>query len=200
MANVTQRHPGRRPSRPSGGEASAPPPVPPSVRAAFALWITAVVAGFFETVLMVGGLLAEGDTSAGELAGGLLLRMAVFSAAVLVAVQLRRGRNWARLTLAVGLGVFGTLSLVIEPLRWLADGHSPGDALRDLGAVDVLFGASRVLHLSAVLGAMVLMFRPTANAWFRARSARSERETRSVRSAPSVRSTRSTRSTERGKR
>ncbi|GAA3143185.1 hypothetical protein ACFQ0X_09270 [Streptomyces rectiviolaceus] len=190
MANGTQRHPehpeaeppgssarpeSRRPlpssrtsggaSRPGGGESSAPPPV----HAAFALWITAVVAGFFETVLMVGGLLADGDTSAGEIAGGLLLRMTVFSAAVLVAVQLRRGRNWARLTLAVGLGVLGTLSLVIEPVRWLAD-HPLGDAFRDLGAVDVLFGASRVLHLSAVLGATVLMFRPTANAWFRARS------------------------------
>ncbi|MER5253545.1 hypothetical protein [Streptomyces sp. NPDC002855] len=143
---------------------------PPPVLAAFALWITAVVAGFFETVLMVGGLMADGDTSAGEIAGGLLLRMAVFSAAVLVAVQLRRGRNWARLTLAMGLGVLGTLSLVVEPVRWLAD-HPLGDAFRDLGAVDVLFGASRVLHLSAVLAATALMFRPTANAWFRARSA-----------------------------
>ncbi|MGW7074300.1 hypothetical protein [Streptomyces sp. NPDC054866] len=167
MTYGTQRHPGHRPSRPSGGEASAPP----HVRAAFALWITAVVAGFFETVLVVGGLLSGGDTSAGEVAGGVLLRMTVFSAAVLVAVQLRRGRNWARLTLAVGLGVLGTLSLVSEPLRWLAGGHTLGDAFRDLKAVDVLFGASRVLHLSAVLGAMVLMFRPTANAWFRARSA-----------------------------
>ncbi|WP_371526335.1 hypothetical protein OG302_09315 [Streptomyces sp. NBC_01283] len=165
MAHGTQRRP-LPSSRSSGGGTSAPPPV----HAAFALWITAVVAGFFETVLMVGGLISEGDTSAGELAGGLLLRMAVFSAAVLVAVQLRRGRNWARLTLAVGLGVLGTLSLVVEPLRWLADGHDLGDAFRDLGVVDVLFGASRVLHLSAVLTATVLMFRPTANAWFRARS------------------------------
>jgi hypothetical protein len=177
-AHGKQRHPGRplphsRNSRNSrnfltrGVEPSAPPPV----HAAFALWITAVVAGFFETVLMVATMLSDGDTSAGEIAGGLLLRMAVFSAAVLVAVQLRRGRNWARLALAVGLGVFGTLSLVIEPVRWLADGDSLGDAFHDLGAVDVLFGASRVLHLSAVLTAMVLMFRPTANAWFRARSA-----------------------------
>lgn len=181
MANATQKHPGHRPARPGGGgggggEHSAPPPV----HAAFALWITAVVAGFFETVLMAGALVADGDTSAGELAGGLLLRMAVFSAAVLTAVQLRRGRNWARLTLAVGLGVLGTLSLVIEPLRWLADGHSLGDAVRDLGAVDVLFGASRVLHLSAVLVATILMFRPTSNAWFRSRSAGTTRSGRST--------------------
>ncbi|MFE6160280.1 hypothetical protein ACFQ7F_15365 [Streptomyces sp. NPDC056486] len=168
MANGTQRNPGHRERTRSGsGEPAAPPPV----HAAFALWITAVVAGLFETVLMVGRLVADGDTSAGELAGGLLLRMTVFSAAVLLAVQLRRGRNWARLTLAVGLGVLGTLSLVIEPVRWLADGHTLGDAFRDLGAVDVLFGASRVLHLSAVLGATVLMFGPTANAWFRVRAA-----------------------------
>jgi hypothetical protein len=144
------------------------PTAPPPVHAAFALWITAVVAGFFETVLAVGGLIADGDASAGEIAGGLLLRMAVFSVAVLCAVQLRRGRNWARLALALGLGVLGTLSLVIGPVQWLADGHSPGDALQDLDVVDALFGASRVLHLSAVLTAMVLMFRPSANAWFRA--------------------------------
>ncbi|WP_409060605.1 hypothetical protein [Streptomyces sp. SYP-A7185] len=194
MANGTQRrpeHPGHpepppghgvlsgsgRP-RPSARTGGGEPPAPPPVHAAFALWITAVVAGFFEAALMTGRLLSEGDTTAGELAGGLLLRMAVFSAAVLVAVQMRRGRNWARLTLAVGLGVFFTLSLVIEPLRWLADGHSPGDALGELGVVDVLFGASRVLHLSAVLAALALMFRPTANSWFRARSTRPTRSGR----------------------
>ncbi|MGW5862978.1 hypothetical protein ACWFRJ_12495 [Streptomyces sp. NPDC055239] len=171
--------------RPGGGEPAAPPPV----HAAFALWITAVVAGFFETVLMVGRLIAEDGTSAGEIAGGLLLRMTVFSAAVLLAVQLRRGRNWARLTLAAGLGVIGTLSLVIEPVRWLADGHTLGDAFRDLGAVDVLLGASRVLHLSAVLGAMVLMFLPTANAWFRTRPTFVARPTFRARSTSGARST-----------
>ncbi|MFG2497725.1 hypothetical protein ACGFSB_05845 [Streptomyces sp. NPDC048441] len=175
MPYETRRRPGHSratgSSRPTGGEPVTPPPV----EAAFALWITAVAAGVAESVLAVGRLIADGDTTAGEIAGGLLLRMAVFSAAVLIAVQLRRGRNWARLTLAVGLGVFGTLSLVIGPVEWLADGHSPADVFRDPGVLDVLFGASRVLHLSAVLGATVLMFRPTANAWFRARSAENRR-------------------------
>lgn len=166
MANATRRRPGHT------GHKADEPAAPQAVHAAFALWITAVAAGVFETVLAVAGLIADGDTSAGEIAGGLLLRMTVFSAAVLIAVQLRRGRNWARLTLAVVLGLFGTLSLVIGPVQWLADGHSPADAFTDLGVVDALFGASRVLHMSAVLGAMVLMFRPAANAWFRARPAK----------------------------
>ncbi|MEV8019930.1 hypothetical protein AB0O76_26980 [Streptomyces sp. NPDC086554] len=160
-------HPKPMRSRPArGAEPSAPPPV----HTAFALWITAVAAGVFEMVLAVGGLIADGDTTAGEMAGGLLLRMTVFSVAVLLAVQLRRGRNWARWVLAVGLGGFGTLSLVVGPVQWLADGHSPLDAFRDLGVVDALFGASRVLHLSAVLGALVLMFVPAANTWFKEQS------------------------------
>ncbi|MCX4671345.1 hypothetical protein OG453_32470 [Streptomyces sp. NBC_01381] len=160
-------HPKPMRSRPvRGGEPSAPPPV----HTAFALWITAVAAGVFEMVLAVGGLIADGDTTAGEIAGGLVVRMTVFSAAVLLAVQLRRGRNWARWVLAVGLGGFGTASLVVGPVQWLADGHAPLDAFRDLGVVDALFGASRVLHLSAVLGALVLMFVPAANAWFKASS------------------------------
>ncbi|QUI34828.1 MULTISPECIES: hypothetical protein [Streptomyces] len=142
-------------------------PAPDVVRGAFALWLTAVAAGVFETVLAMVRALTEADASTGGLAAGLALRVAVYSAAVLVAVRMRRGANWARLALAGVLGVLGTLSLVIEPVRWLADGHTPGEAFRHLDAVDVLFGASRVLHLAAVLAAVTLMFRPAANTWFK---------------------------------
>lgn len=142
-------------------------PAPDVVRGAFALWLTAVAAGVFETVLAMVRTLTEADASTGGLAAGLALRVAVYSAAVLVAVRMRRGANWARLALAGVLGVLGTLSLVIEPVRWLADGHTSGEAFRQLDAVDVLFGGSRVLHLAAVLAAVTLMFRPAANAWFR---------------------------------
>ncbi|MFJ2768782.1 hypothetical protein [Streptomyces sp. NPDC087300] len=142
------------------------PPAPTAVRAAFALWLTAVAAGVFETVLAVAGAAADG--SADGIAFGLALRLAVFSAAVLVAVRMRRGAGWARLALTGGLGVLGTLSLVIGPVQWLADGHALADVFRDLDVLDVLFGASRVLHLAAVLTAVAFMFRPAANAWFRA--------------------------------
>ncbi|MGH4029019.1 hypothetical protein ACQB60_08820 [Actinomycetota bacterium Odt1-20B] len=154
----------RPPYDPLGADA---PPAPAPVHAAFVLWLVAVAAGVFETAVAVVDRATGADGSLGALAGGVALRMAVFSAAVLLAVQLRRGRNWARCALAVGLGVFGTLSLLIGPVQWLADGHDIGDTVTDLSVADVLFGASRVLHLAAVLTAVVLMFRPAANAYFK---------------------------------
>ncbi|WP_447041313.1 hypothetical protein [Streptomyces sp. DSM 118878] len=164
---MTQTSPRTQSHRYSPALADGERPAPDVVRAAFALWLTAVAAGVFETVLAVVRTLTEADAATGGLAAGLALRVAVYSAAVLVTVRMLRGANWARLTLTGALGVFGTLSLVVEPVRWLADGHSLGEALRHLDAVDVLFGGSRVLHLAAVLAAVALMFRPAANAWFR---------------------------------
>ncbi len=55
---------------------------------------------------------------------GAFLRLVVFAVVGVLIAYLRRGRNWARLSLAVLLGVFGTLSLVIGPIEWLAAGHS----------------------------------------------------------------------------
>ncbi|MGV9310499.1 hypothetical protein ACWDLG_44690, partial [Nonomuraea sp. NPDC003727] len=51
-------------------------------------------------------------SSSSTLAGGLAFRLAVFAGAVALAASLRRGHNWARIALALTLGVFGTLSLV----------------------------------------------------------------------------------------
>ncbi|MEU5682708.1 hypothetical protein [Streptomyces venezuelae] len=124
------------------------PPAPGPVRAAFALWLTAAAAGVFMTA-------ADGL----PLLPFLPLHMAVCSAAVLVAVRMRRGDRWARWVLACVLGATGTLSLT----AWA--GASPG---WPPGFADVLAGAGCVLHLASALTATVLMFRPAANAWFRA--------------------------------
>ncbi|MGW0754292.1 hypothetical protein [Streptomyces sp. NPDC002587] len=136
---------------------------PTEVRTAFALWLTAVAAGAFETALMLGRVPAD------EIGTGLVVRLTVFTAAVLVALRMRSGARWARLALAVGLGVLGSASLVVEPLRYLLDGGSPADALSRADALDLVFGASRTLHLATVLTAVALMFRPAANAYFRGR-------------------------------
>ncbi|WP_405437316.1 hypothetical protein OG373_09085 [Streptomyces avidinii] len=134
---------------------------PATVRAAFALWVTAVAAGAFETALMVGREPAD------AIGVGLAVRLAVFTAAVLVAVRMRRGAGWARITLAVGLGILGTASLVVEPLGYLIDGGSLGDALARADTLEWAFGMSRTIHLAAVLTAVALMFLPTANRYFR---------------------------------
>ncbi|MDF2708816.1 MAG: hypothetical protein K0R62_4468 [Nonomuraea muscovyensis] len=149
---------------------AAPADPPPVVRTAAMLWLFAVAAGAFEATLMVAGALADG-AALGELLPGIAFRLAVFTAAVLLALRMRAGANWARWTLGVTLGVFGTLSLVVEPARWLLDGGSLGAALAEAGVVDWVFMGSRSLHLLAVLGAVTLMFQPRANAYYRERRA-----------------------------
>ncbi|MEV7194775.1 hypothetical protein AB0N81_23635 [Streptomyces sp. NPDC093510] len=144
------------------------PPAPAPVRAAFALWLTAVASGVFGTALAV-----VGETSAASgalrLTGGLLFRMALFSAAVLVAVRMRRGARWARWALTGGLGLLGATALAAtRPDRWPTGPRALGEAVADAGAVDVLSGAGLVLQLAAALTATALLFHPAANAWFRA--------------------------------
>ncbi|MEV4535269.1 hypothetical protein AB0J82_15700 [Asanoa sp. NPDC049518] len=131
---------------------------PAAVRAAFVMWLLAVAAGAFETILAV----ANGEAGSAAVVG-VTIRAAVFVAALLVAFQMRSGKRWARLVLTIGLGFFGTLSLVVDPVLWLLDGNSLSDALANVSA----FGISRAVHVAAVLAGCVLMFVSSANAYFR---------------------------------
>ncbi|GGY42338.1 hypothetical protein [Streptomyces tanashiensis] len=173
MSHVAQHAPSGHPaslartrSRQSGSLAPCAP-----VRGAFALWVTAVAAGVFETVLAVARMVGDGSGSGGEIAIGLAIRLPVFAAALLIALRMRSGRAWARITLTLALGVAGTASMVVQPIRALVQGRSLGAAFEEAGAMDIAFGASRALHVAAVLTAVVLMFLPTANAYFRAHRA-----------------------------
>ncbi len=151
---------------PAPPDGHAPPAPPAPVRIACALWVTAVAAGVFEAALAVGRYLAGGSDSAAEIAVGLAVRLPVFTAALLVALHMRRGHGWARTVLTLGLGVVGTASMVIEPIQALAQGRTLGTELAEAGAMDLLFGASRATHVAAVLSAVVLMFLPAANDYF----------------------------------
>nr|WSW42895.1 hypothetical protein OG296_07055 [Streptomyces sp. NBC_01001] len=142
---------------------------PQAVRTAHTLWLTAVAAGAFETALAVGRTAADGTASVSGIGIGLAVRLTVFTAAVLIARRMRAGAGWARTTLAVGLGILGTASMVAEPLGHLLDGGSISAALGRADALDWLFGASRTIHVAAVLTAVALMFRPAANGYFRKR-------------------------------
>lgn len=148
------------------------PTAPGAVRTATALWFVAIGAGVFEAVLAVTGLLADGSATLPEIVVGIGVRLTVFAVAAFMAVRVRQGRNWARIALALILGVFGTLSLVIEPIRWLLAGNSIGQAITEADAMTMAFAGSRVVHLAAVLSAVALMFVPAANAFFRSTSSR----------------------------
>ena len=69
--------------------------------------------------------------------------------------------------MAVLYGGFGTLSLVIWPVTWLAEGGSLADAVAGADLGSVLFAASRLVHLAAIITALILMFHPAANAYVR---------------------------------
>ena len=141
------------------------PGVPRAVQTAFALWLVAVGAGVAETIVRVVDSLAAG---AGAGAGGVLVRVIVYSAVIYVATRMRSGKRWARGTLAIALGVVGTLSLVIDPISWLAAGNSLREVFAEADLLFAFVAPIRVVHLAAVIGALVYMYRPAANRYFRA--------------------------------
>jgi len=58
--------------------------------------------------------------------------------------------------------------VVIGPITWLAEGGSLADAIAAADLGSVLFAASRLVHLGAIIAAMILMFHPAANVYIRA--------------------------------
>jgi hypothetical protein len=139
------------------------PGVPREVRVSFLLWLTAVAMGVVETVIRVLYSLSGGPDSS-----GLLIRVVVYTAAVYVIAQMCSGKGWARLTLAVLLGGIGTLSLVVDPISWLAAGNSLGEVFAQSDPLFYFVAPIRAVHLAAVIAALVFMFLPAANTYFRA--------------------------------
>jgi hypothetical protein len=141
------------------------PGVPWEVQASFLLWLTAVAAGVVETVIRViysyvgpGG---EADAT------GVVIRAIVYAVAVYIIAQMRLGKRWARLALAVLLGGIGTLSLVVDPISWLAAGNSLREVFVQADLLFYTVAPIRIVHLAAVVAALVLMFLPAANDYFR---------------------------------
>jgi hypothetical protein len=131
--------------------------VPAAVQLSVLLWLGAIGAGAAEALVHL--LLPQPPT-----VPDLAARFGVYAVLAVLVLALRTGRNAARWTVAVLLGVLGTASLVVEPVAWLLAGGSPGLFLVTADAPALLAAALRVAHLVAVISALVLMFRPTANA------------------------------------
>jgi hypothetical protein len=159
---------------------SPPPGVPKEVQASFLLWLTAVAAGVLETIIRVVDALLVGSASGsgGEAdlisaISNVVIRVIVYTLVVYIITRMRLGKRWARVTLAVLLGAIGTLSLVIDPISWLAGGNSLSEVFTEANLLFFLIAPIRTIHLAAVIAALVFMFLPVANTYFRgSRSAR----------------------------
>lgn len=132
--------------------------MPPEIRAALLLWLTALV------VLEAGlGLVAGRDG----------LRLVVIALATVLTIRMAAGRNWARHTLAVVFGLGTTPWLAAGAWWWLTGDAPVSSAIADVigadpgGLTSVLVAASVIAHVSAVAAALVYMYRPAANAYFR---------------------------------
>jgi hypothetical protein len=134
-------------------------PAPDPVRLSILLWLTAIGAGAAEALVY---LLQPEPPTVAQLGA----RFGIYAVLTALVLSLRTGRNAVRWALAVLLGGFGTASLVIDPVTWLLDGGSPAAFLAAADAPTLVGAGLRVVHIVAVLGALVLMFRPSANTWF----------------------------------
>jgi hypothetical protein len=153
---------------------SPPQGVPKEVQASFLLWLTAVAAGVLETIIRVIDALAMGwasgsggETDVTGVISGVVIRVIIYTLVVYIITRMRLGKRWARLTLAVLLGGIGTLSLVIDPISWLAGGNSLSEVFTEANLLFFLIAPIRTVHLVAVVSALALMFLPAANTYFR---------------------------------
>ncbi|MGH4017326.1 MAG: hypothetical protein ACRDSL_26055, partial [Pseudonocardiaceae bacterium] len=150
-------------------------PRPKEVDLSFWLWVTSFVLGLVGLVFFVGEFDTIRDAAVDEarrqtqreggaideaqlesitatiLVIGVIIGVLLSAVQLLIAFFMRKGRNWARIVLAVigGLGVLsGFYSLTTESGGQLA---------------------LTVVSLIVVIGAIVTMFLPGANPWFRPR-------------------------------
>jgi hypothetical protein len=101
----------------------------------------------------------------------LILRLVAYSVLLTAAWWMWRGHNAARWFLTLVFGVFGTVSLVLEPLTWIAKGNSVLAWMSSADTESWAIAVFRVLHLLCVLIAVANMFGGTARRHFFGRAA-----------------------------
>ncbi|WP_345494396.1 hypothetical protein [Nocardia callitridis] len=146
-----------------------PNPTPRAIRVAFVGFVVALLAGVVEAIAQTA--LAAGDTHPGSLATALTVRLTIYLVVFAAALRMTYGSRWARRVLAVGIGIVGLASLLIEPLAQALSADQLGDLFTDVTTEFVLIFVLRTIHVLAVLVAVPAMYYRT-RAYFRT-SARS---------------------------
>ncbi|WP_431967263.1 hypothetical protein [Nocardia sp. bgisy134] len=140
--------------------------VPRPVALAAAAFVVALLAGVAEALARAAMTLDRPDADVSGLALESAVRGAIYLVVFTVVVRMTRGGRIARLALALGLGVLGLASLLVEPLTTLA-----ADGL-DLSvtASSLTLGTLRAIHVLAVLVAIPAMYAPGAREYFARRA------------------------------
>lgn len=126
--------------------------------------MVALLAGVAEAIVRA----ARGfDTNPADLVAGLGMRVAIYLVVLAVAVRMAQGDRWARLLITVGIGVFGLLSLIIEPLAAAMSAKELRDLFTDVTPASVWLGVFRAVHVAAVLMAIPALYTRSARRWFR---------------------------------
>ncbi|WP_330228107.1 hypothetical protein OHA40_18080 [Nocardia sp. NBC_00508] len=146
----------------------APVSAPPRpVRVAFSALVVALLAGIAEAIVRAALAFDEADPA--DLATGFGMRLAIYLAVLAVAVRVTRGDRWARLVITVGIGGFGLLSLIIEPLAEAISAKELRDLFADLTPASVSLGVFRAVHVAAVLIAIPALYTRPARRYFHKR-------------------------------
>ncbi|GAA2870471.1 hypothetical protein GCM10010472_29760 [Pseudonocardia halophobica] len=132
---------------------------PTAVSTSVALWFTAIGCGVAETLVRFATPEPPGPIA-------LAVRFAIYLGLAVLVLGLYSGRDAARWAVALLMGLLGTASLVVEPLRWLAAGGAVPEFLAAADGPTIVIVVLRAVHVLAVLAALAAMFRPAADRWF----------------------------------
>lgn len=121
-------------------------------RTAFLFWLGAIATALFE---LGARFLAGADIGGREL----LVRFSAYLLLLTLATLMLKGSALARHALALIYGVLGTLSLVVEPVSWLAGGGGAGQWLSAATGLDLVAAVSRLAHVACVFLGVWFMYR-----------------------------------------
>lgn len=138
---------------------------PETVKHAALLWVLAVVAGMFETLLAVTEIASESGLDTGTWIN-LGVRSVIYIGALVLVALFVGGRRWARVALTVLLSIIGLAAMVVPSAMAIYGGESLIEAVGGDGRFAMAFFVTRLAHIAAVLLATALMFSRPANRHF----------------------------------
>lgn len=141
--------------------------MPRSITRSFYLWMGAILAAIVELGVSLAITPADAIAAAEERLAEISVRVVEYAVLLALALAMRGGSNLARHLLALAFGLFGTISLVIEPISWLLQG---GDVHAFLAGADGpmwVMILSRIAHVICVVAGTALMYRPADRSYFR---------------------------------